>query len=84
MRRVPLSRIRGDLPRFLREAEGEEIVVTRNGKPARALIALRPRMIGSIICSKTTRAFCAASNRRVTACGKGAASGSRSWSGSIG
>ena len=38
MRRVPLSEIEDDLPRFLREAEGEEIVVTRNGKPAGVLI----------------------------------------------
>jgi antitoxin (DNA-binding transcriptional repressor) of toxin-antitoxin stability system len=34
MRRVPLSEIKDDLSRFLREAEGEEIVITRNGRPA--------------------------------------------------
>jgi prevent-host-death family protein len=34
VRRVPLSEIKGDLSRFLREAQGEEIVITRNGKPA--------------------------------------------------
>ena len=38
MRRVPLSEIRGDLSRFLREAEGDVIVITRNGKPAGLLI----------------------------------------------
>ena len=38
MRRVPLSEIKDDLSRFLREAEGEEIVITRNGKPAGVLI----------------------------------------------
>ena len=38
MKRVPLSEIRNDLPRFLHEAEGEEIVITRNGKPAGLLI----------------------------------------------
>ena len=38
MRRVTLSEIKDDLPRFLREAEGEEIVITRNGKPAGVLI----------------------------------------------
>jgi prevent-host-death family protein len=38
VRGVPLSEIEGDLPRFLREAEGEEIVITRNGKPAGVLI----------------------------------------------
>lgn len=38
MRQVPLSEIQNDLSRFLREAEGEEIVITRNGKPAGVLI----------------------------------------------
>ena len=38
MRRVPLSEVKDDLSRFLREAEGEEIVITRNGKPAGVLI----------------------------------------------
>jgi prevent-host-death family protein len=41
VRRVPLSEIEGDLSRFLREAEGEEIVITRNGKPAGLLIGFR-------------------------------------------
>lgn len=40
MRRVPLSEIKSNLSRFLREAEGEEIVITRNGKPAGILIGL--------------------------------------------
>ena len=38
MRQVPLSEIQNDLPRFLREAQDEEIVITRNGKPAGLLI----------------------------------------------
>jgi prevent-host-death family protein len=38
VRRVPPSEIQNDLSRFLREAEGEEIVITRNGKPAGVLI----------------------------------------------
>jgi prevent-host-death family protein len=38
VRRVPLSEIKNDLSRFLREAAGEEIVITRNGKPAGLLI----------------------------------------------
>jgi prevent-host-death family protein len=38
VRRVPLSEIKDDFSRFLREAENEEIVVTRNGKPAAVLI----------------------------------------------
>jgi prevent-host-death family protein len=40
VRRVPLSEIKSNLSRFLREAEGEEIVITRNGKPAGILIGL--------------------------------------------
>lgn len=38
VRRVPLSDIKDDLSRFLREAESEEIVITRDGKPAGVLI----------------------------------------------
>ena len=41
VKRVPLSEIEHDLLRFLREAEGEEIVITRNGKPAGMLIGFR-------------------------------------------
>ena len=35
---VPLSEIKGDLSRFLHEAEKQEIVITRHGKPAGVLI----------------------------------------------
>lgn len=38
VRQVPLSEMKEDLSRFLREAEGAEIVITRNGKPAGVLI----------------------------------------------
>ena len=38
MKRVPLSEVKDDLSRFLREAEKEEIVITRYGKPAGVLI----------------------------------------------
>jgi prevent-host-death family protein len=38
VRRVPISEIKDDLSRFLREAEGEGIVITRNGKPTGSLI----------------------------------------------
>jgi prevent-host-death family protein len=38
VKQVPLSEIQNDLSRFLREAEGEEIVITRNGQPAGLLI----------------------------------------------
>ena len=38
MRRIPLSEIENDLSRFIREAEGEAIVVTRDGKRAAGLL----------------------------------------------
>lgn len=38
MKEVPLSEVKDDLSRFLREAETQEIVITRHGKPAGVLI----------------------------------------------
>ena len=38
MKEVPLSEIKDDLSRYLREAETREIVITRHGKPAGLLI----------------------------------------------
>jgi len=38
IKQVPLSEIKDDLSRFLREAEKQEIVITRHGKPAGVLI----------------------------------------------
>ena len=38
VRKVPLSEVKDDLSRFLREAEKAEIVITRHGKPAGVLI----------------------------------------------
>src|SRR5215207_2224573 len=38
VREVPLSQIKDDLSRYLREAESQEIVITRHGKPAGVLI----------------------------------------------
>jgi prevent-host-death family protein len=38
VKEVPLSEIKDDLSRYLREAETEEIVITRHGKPAGVLI----------------------------------------------
>jgi prevent-host-death family protein len=35
---IPLSEIKDDLSRYLREAETQEIVITRHGKPAGVLI----------------------------------------------
>lgn len=38
MKEVPLSDVKDDLSRFLREAEKQEIVISRHGKPASVLI----------------------------------------------
>ncbi|MGE0753489.1 MAG: type II toxin-antitoxin system Phd/YefM family antitoxin [Variibacter sp.] len=38
MKEVPLSEVKDDLSRLLREAEKQEIVITRHGKPAGVLI----------------------------------------------
>jgi len=49
MIQVALSEVKNDLSKYLKLAEQEEIVITRNGKPAGLLIGLNRRMIGSII-----------------------------------
>jgi prevent-host-death family protein len=41
MREVPLSAVKEDLPRHLREAEDETIVITRQGRPAGVLIGFK-------------------------------------------
>ena len=41
MKEVPLSEIKDDLSRFLREAETQEIIITRHGKPAGVLIGFK-------------------------------------------
>ena len=38
MREVPLSEVKDDLSKFLRQAEKQDIVITRHGKPAGILI----------------------------------------------
>jgi prevent-host-death family protein len=38
VKEVPLSEVKDDLSRYLREAEGREVVITRHGKPAGVLI----------------------------------------------
>ena len=38
VKQVPLSDIENNLSRFLSEAEGDEIIITRNGRPAGVLI----------------------------------------------
>jgi len=41
MKKVALSEVKDDLSRCLRLAEGEEIVITRHGKPAGVLIGFK-------------------------------------------
>jgi prevent-host-death family protein len=38
VKRIPLSWLKDDLSRYLREAEKQEIIITRHGKPAGVLI----------------------------------------------
>jgi len=38
VKEVPLSEVKDDLSRYLREAEDREVVITRHGKPAGVLI----------------------------------------------
>ena len=41
MKRVALSEVKDDLSRYLREAQREEVVITRHGKPAGVLIGFK-------------------------------------------
>ena len=41
MKEVPLSEVKDDLSRFLREAETQEVIITRHGKPAGVLIGFK-------------------------------------------
>jgi prevent-host-death family protein len=41
VRKIALSEIKDDLSRYLREAEDQEIVITRHGKPAGVLIGFQ-------------------------------------------
>jgi prevent-host-death family protein len=38
VKKIPLSEVKDDLSRYLREAERHDIVITRHGKPAGLLI----------------------------------------------
>ena len=41
MKKVALSEVKDDLSRILREAEKEEVIITRHGKPAGVLIGFK-------------------------------------------
>ena len=62
VKEVPLSEIKDDLSRFLREAETQEIVITRHGKPAGVLIGFEFRR-GLVRIPSRTRSALLASYR---------------------
>jgi len=72
VKEVPLSEIKDDLSRYLREAETQEIVIMRHGKPAGVLIGFESEEDGSTAVSNVIRAFCGAVNRRGAVCTLGA------------
>ena len=76
MKEVPLSEIKNDLSRFLREAENQEIVITRHGSRRDCSSASSRRRTGLNTGSKMIRDFCAVSNRHAIACKQAAGS---SW-----
>jgi prevent-host-death family protein len=62
MKEVPLSEIKDDLSRFLREAEKQEIVITRHGKPAGILIGFETEEDWFHYKLEMTRGFLSVSN----------------------
>ncbi len=65
MREVPLHKAKDDLSKYLRDAEKEEIIITRHGKPAGCLSDSLLRMIGLSIALSTIRDFFAGSPKHV-------------------
>ena len=51
MKEVPLSKVKDDLSRFLREAETQDVVITRHGKPAGMQSRCRPLLMLSPQCA---------------------------------
>jgi prevent-host-death family protein len=74
VKQVPLSEIKDDLSRYLREAETQEIVITRHGKPAGVLIGFESEEDWLEYPLKTIHDFCAGSSSRATVCMQGAVS----------
>ena len=77
MKEVALSEIKDDLSRFLREAETQEIVITRHGKPAGVLIGFESEGTGLSTVLSTIRGSCAVSSRPGTACAPDVGSSSK-------
>src|SRR5204863_8128011 len=71
VKEVPLSEIKDDLSRFLREAETQEIVITRHGKPAGLLVGFESEEDSSTVLSMT-RASCVVSSEHGAACARDA------------
>ena len=68
VKEVPLSEIKDDLSRYLREAETQEIVITRHGKPAGVLIGFETE--DDWFDYRLDRNFCGESSARATVCGQ--------------
>jgi prevent-host-death family protein len=71
VKQVPLSEIRDDLSRYLREAETREIVITRHGKPAGVLIGFESEEDWFEYRLGNDPRFCAGSSRRAAVCKQG-------------
>jgi prevent-host-death family protein len=67
MKEVPLSEVKDDLSRFVREAEKQEIVITRHGKPAGVLIGFESEDDWFDYRLENTLVSCSASNKRAKA-----------------
>ena len=68
VKEVPLSEIKDDLSRYLREAETQEIIITRHGKPAGVLIGFESEEDWFDYRLEHDPRFLRALNRRGTAC----------------
>jgi hypothetical protein len=67
VKQVPLSEVKRDLSRLLRQPKGKALSLPAADNPPACLSVLRPRKIGSTTGSKPTPDFCAGSSRRAPA-----------------
>jgi hypothetical protein len=74
VKEVPLSEIKDDLSRYLHEAETQQIVITRHGKPAGAPIGFGSEDNWFEYRLENEPVSCVVSNRRGTACAQGVGS----------
>src|SRR5262249_7905630 len=81
VKEVPLSEVKDDLSRYLREAEEEPVLITRHGKPAGVLIGFEAEDDWfDYRLENDPRFFSLGSKRPGPAYGRGAVSGSRTCS----